>query len=97
MSMLDTRRFVIVSTSHVTAATASLLDNTPNSLWPCVGGRYADYGWFVYAHEENTDVGADVIPDDLFAVMTWARGEGFDYILLDHDGDPIEGMTTYEW
>ncbi|MFC5386995.1 hypothetical protein ACFPLB_13600 [Aquamicrobium segne] len=93
----EIRRFIVVSTGHVTETTAKLLDTIPPSRWPCLGGQYGDYGWFVYAHDENAGVGSDAIPDDLFAVMTWARSQGCDYLLLDCDADQVEGLPHYEW
>lgn len=93
----DIRHFVVVSTAHLTARTARYLENTAVGEWPCVGGPYGDYGWFVYAHEENGHAGLDLIPDDLFGVMTWARGEGAAYILFDSDGDTIDGLPSHDW
>lgn len=67
MMKLESGTFVTISTGHVSEATAKMLDSTPCSKWPCVGGSYADYGWF-YAHDENTSEGDQHIPDDLFAL-----------------------------
>lgn len=96
MSNPDIRNFVVVSTAHLTELTAHTLDATPAKEWPCVGGPYGDYGWFVYAHEEN-DQGPDPIPDDLFGVMTCGRKHGFDYILFDCDGDLVEALPSHDW
>ncbi len=49
MTSREAHTFVVVSTAHLTAQTARHLDNTPAKEWPCVGGPYGDYGWFVYA------------------------------------------------
>lgn len=97
MSSLDVRTLVVVGTAHVTEQSAKLLDTIPSEKWPCMGGRYGDYGWFLYAHEENPGIGKDAIPDDIFAVMTWARQEGFEYALVDRDGDIIDELPVYDW
>lgn len=34
----EVRRFIVVSTGHVTETTAKLLDTIPPSRWPCLGG-----------------------------------------------------------
>lgn len=94
---LEVRRVVVISTSHVSRATATMLDQTPPPEWPCVGGNYADYGWFIYAHDDNCGAGDQRIPDDLFDVMTWARAKGFANILLDRDGDEVDDLKTFEW
>ncbi|CAX24287.1 conserved protein of unknown function [Methylorubrum extorquens DM4] len=97
MSNPDVRNFVVVSTAHLTEPTARCLDRTPANQWPCLGGPYGEYGWFVYAHDENSHAGPDPIPDDLFGVMTWGRKHGFDYILFDCDGDLIEDLSSHDW
>ena len=97
MPPLDVRKFIVVSTSHVTGKTAKLLNEAPIEEWPCLGGSYGEYGWFLYAHDENCGAGKDVIPDDLFAVMTWARTQGCDYLLLDCDGDTVDGLPVHDW
>lgn len=97
MSTLDVRRFVVISTGHVTEETQKLLDGSPAAEWPCLGGPYGEYGWFFYVHDENSGVEADKIPDDLFALMTWAHQQRCDYLLLDCDGDTIEDLPHYDW
>ncbi len=97
MTTFEIRAFVTISTGHVTAATAKILNNTPCAEWPCVGGSYADYGWFFYAHDENAGVADQRIPDDLFAVMTWARQIGFSHVLLDRDAEQVEDLPWHDW
>ncbi|MCB1466174.1 MAG: hypothetical protein KDK08_03280 [Rhizobiaceae bacterium] len=94
---LEARSFVVISSGHISFETGILLDDTEPKQWPCVGGCYADYGWFVYAHDENCGVGDQHIPDDLFAVMAWARTKGFHYILLDRDADEINDLPWFDW
>lgn len=97
MSACDLRHFLVISTSHVGEDTARRLDNMSVEDWPCLGGPYGQYGWFLYAHDENAGVGKDRIPDDLFAVMMWVRSQGCDYLLLDCDGDEIAELPRFDW
>lgn len=97
MSAGDLRRFLVLSTAHVSEETGKLLDKSPVEDWPCLGGPYGHYGWFLYAYDENAGVGKERIPDDPFAVMTWVRGQGYDYLLLDCDGDEVGGLPRFEW
>ncbi|SMH26461.1 hypothetical protein [Mesorhizobium australicum] len=97
MTTLETRRFVVISTAHVSEATAKRLDSIPPKHWPCLGGPYGEYGWFLYAHDENAGVGPDAIPDELFNVMIWARRQGFDCILFDCDADQVAELPTFDW
>ena len=93
---LDTRTLVVISTGHVSIETGTMLDDTACAEWPCIGGGYSTYGWFVYAHEENLGLGDDRIPDDLFAVMTWARRHGFAHVLFDCDADRVDELEWFE-
>lgn len=95
MSALEFRRLIVISTGHLTEATARLLDVMPCRQWPCLGGRYGEYGWFVYAHDENS--GADSVPEDLFAVMLWARKQGCDHVLFDCDGSIMDELAHFDW
>jgi hypothetical protein len=88
----NARRFLDCSTGHVSRATADLLDTECNG-WPFIGGRISETGWFVYAHPEPPEG----TPDDLKAVMAYARGNGFDYILFDRDADDVDGLPTFDW
>ncbi len=97
MTTLETRRFVVISTAHVSEATAKRLNSTPPKHWPCLGGPYGEYGWFLHAHDENAGVGSDAIPDELFDVMIWARRQRFDYILFDCDADQVAELPAFDW
>lgn len=90
---LEIRPFLTLTTGHVSAATASMLDSTPHKTWPCLGGPYGEYGWFFYVHDENDGT----IPDDLWRIMCWAKARDIHYILFDRDADTVDELPTYEW
>lgn len=95
---LEIRKLLVLSTSHVTKATADLLNSTDAvTSWPWCGGPYGEYGWMFYCAEENNGEGDRHIPDDLFAVMQFARANGCDNVLLDRDSEPVDGLPTWEW
>ena len=96
MSSYDVKRFIVISIDHVTEETAAFLNKTPAADWPCLGGPYGEYGWFFYAHDQNAGLGEHRIPDDLLAVMTWAREAGFDHILLDCDAEEMDGLPIFD-
>lgn len=93
---MEKRTILILSTAHLSAATAALLTTKDVKNWPCVGGPYGQHGWFVYAHDENGE-GKDYIPEDLFAVMQYAKTQGCHNILFDCDSDPIEQLPKFSW
>ncbi len=41
--------------------------------------------------------GIDDCPDDLRAVLTFAHDVGCTWVMLDQDGDGVEGLPTYNW
>ena len=73
--------------THLTMQTVRQLDQRPLDDWFCAGGPYGYDGWFVYAHDENSGVGDDAIPDDLWAIMEYARSEGCDYVLIGREDE----------
>lgn len=91
---IEVRNTLVISTSHVTAVTAAMLDTTPLKDWPVVGGPCGEYGWFVYAHDEDVD---GKIPVEMMAVFRFARRCGCDYVLFDRDGEVREELDTWEW
>ncbi len=97
MTNLEKLRVARISTGHVSASTATMLNTRPRAEWPCAGGCYSDYGWFVYAHDENCGEGDQRIPEDLFAVMTWAGQNGCSHILFHQDADEVDGLPFYDW
>ncbi len=93
----ETRTLVVISTGHICPDTRTMLEHLPCGKWPCVGGGYADYGWFFYAHEDNCGVADQRIPEDLYAIMTWARKRGASHVLLDRDGDQVDDLEWFDW
>lgn len=95
---LEIRKFLTLSTAHLTAWTATLLNNTDAMLWPCVGGPFNEYGWFIWcstpdeAEHQQRD-----IPPDLRVVMDFALSMGIHHLLFDRDADEVEGLPTYGW
>ena len=94
MAKLEKRAILVVSTGHLTKETAEYLNDTPSAKWPFCGGPYADFGWFLYAHDENSD---GSIPPDLYAVMQFAKANGCTNVLFDRDADQVEGLPFHEW
>lgn len=88
----NVRRFLDLSTGHLTPATRNLLDSTGIDAWPVVGGRMP-YGYFIYAHDE--DCGEDPMPADLWSACVMARSLGCEYLLFDADAEEVEGLATY--
>lgn len=89
--MLEIRKVLVLSTSHVTEATARMLNRLPAAEWPVTGGHYGSYGWFLYCGiNEST-------PADLAVLFEFAVNKGCHHILLDQDADFVDELEIFEW
>lgn len=93
--LLEIRKILVLSTAHVTAETAILLNETDCQKWPLVGGPYSEYGWFVSAHDGDA-LDRETSPD-LIAVIAYAKSKDCSMILFDRDADTVDELPTYEW
>jgi len=90
------RRTLDVSSCHLSAETWAWLDaqttdtavRDPASRSAEILGGRTRHGWFLYAGL----VPAEPVPADLLAVMRCAQRLRCDYVLLDSDARPLEGL-----
>lgn len=90
--MLEIRKFLTLSTAHVTDDTRRILDESKLTDWP-VFGFQGVFGWVIFCHEEKDET----IPEDLWRVLEYARAKGCEYVMFDADADMIDDLPTYEW
>lgn len=96
-------KMLVLSTAHVTKETAEWLDKIDWLNEGPAGNTYGTYGWFTYAHDDNTcEPSAPHAPEgeypaDLWAVFQKARELGASYVLLDCDATEIDGLPEYDW
>ncbi|MBO9579505.1 MAG: hypothetical protein J7498_01275 [Sphingobium sp.] len=90
--------YLVLSTSHITKATSSLLDQwaqiEPMQCPLSVANNH--YGWFVSANPVPP-ADQDKLPADLAAALTFARDQGCTYLLLDRDAGTTAHLPEYEW
>lgn len=89
------RTFLDLSTGHLTPRTRRDLETRAVVDLPFAGGP-TRYGWFAYAHDENSGVGGDQIHSDLWACMCFARTLGCDYLMFDCDAEVIAELPYFE-
>lgn len=89
------RKFLDLSTAHLSPATMKMLNGLLSHQLPFAGG-VTTHGWFAYAHDENCGEGEDRIPDEMYACMEHARRLGCDYLLFDCDSEVIEGLPVFD-
>ena len=86
-------RLAVISTGHVSKATAAVLDAGGEEL-PMSCYRL-EYGWLVVSatspeHEPE-------VPSELLKVMQLAKRHGCTWIRFDCDGPFIDGLDRFDW
>jgi len=87
-----------VSTGHISLETAIFLQReTENYNAPqIIVYEKGEYGFFIPVIPEAFEE-YEQLPDDLMALLNFALSRGVSWIMLDRDGDTIEGLTYNEW
>lgn len=95
---VEAGRYCVLTTAHVSTATASSLDEWCSSAATDRPINVAStvYGWFVPVREVDEPTQAR-LPADLLAAMKFARERGFDHILFDCDADGVEDLPQHNW
>lgn len=86
--VLESERGLVLSTAHVSPATGAILDgeSLPFTVWR------SEFGWNVATAHDR-----DGLPDDLRAVLGFARARGFDWVRIDCNGPEVEALPRFEW
>lgn len=90
MAELQIDKMLTISTSHVTSKTCNEWLGGPDrsiSAYP-----KGEYGWFIYTDGDNKD-----LPNDLLLCVQFAREHGADWLVLDCDGDQVDGLVIFDW
>ncbi|BAK66611.1 hypothetical protein SLG_19360 [Sphingobium sp. SYK-6] len=95
---VETGRYCVLSTAHLTVQTAGLLDGWAS--WPPterpIDIAASVYGWFVPTRLLDEARQAQ-LPDDLLRLMAFGRSRGFQFLLLDCDGDSSDDLPVHDW
>ena len=85
-------RTLVLSTAHVSKATAAMLDSdTCNNV---IAYPKDEYGWFVKPTEEHDD---DTGPAEMETIMNHALDHGCLWIMFDRDADVDPELPTFDW
>ena len=105
---LEIDRTLVLSTAHVSKATADILNGDAperDGLKPAIDGHVADwgcYGWVVWCGGQTVpkiELDAEMLymPADLHRVVMFARDNNCQYVRFDCDADEIDELPTWEW
>ena len=95
---VETGRYCVLSTAHLTVQTAGLLDGWAS--WPPterpIDIAASVYGWFVPTRSLDEARQAQ-LPADLLRLMAFGRSRSFQFLLLDCDGDRSDDLPVHDW
>ncbi len=89
------RRILDISTAHVTAETARMLED--GEAGPTTLQHPRGFGFLVYVPSDPDEPLDENIPDDLKTVMLHAREYNCDWIMFDRDGMVINDLPEFDW
>lgn len=92
---MEKHNMLALSTAHVKAETGELMDN--NDIEGVILYNKDNAGWFVYVPESCDFDELDDCPEDLRKCLTFARDNGYDWIMFDCGVDTIDELPEYEW
>jgi hypothetical protein len=91
MAEPEIRKLLVLSTAHMSPATLASIGHLHHSKLPFSGGAI-DYGWFLYAHDEQPEG----CPEDIWAACQFARSVAAEFIKFDCDGETVDGLPVFE-
>lgn len=97
-SDVETGRYCVLTTAHLSTATATLMDRWCSDAAPDRPINLANtiYGWFVPARQVD-EATRKFLPVELLAAMQYARQFGFDHILFDCDAGSVDDLPEHDW
>lgn len=96
---MDISSMLTVSTSHISAATATKLDlsQETNGDIGIIYFNKGDYGWFIWLADYDDYYTDSRIPIDLLKVMKFAKAQNCCWLCLDCDGEVLDYLTVFDW
>ena len=88
--MFDIEKTLVVSTGNISKATADLLES--GKLKSLIVDSYM-YGWRIYTGTDD----AEDIPEDLSALINFAKNLDCKWLKLDQDGSKLDKFPEYDW
>jgi hypothetical protein len=86
---------ICLSTAHLTEKSSQDFEGPHKIGTMPIFYEKKGYGWFVYV--TGMVDGDKGYPDDLRAILAYARARGCTWIMLDQDGLVVDGLPTFEW
>lgn len=86
---------LVLAMAHLSPEAEQRLRTTATKEWPVYGGVMPD-GFMLYAHDEDVGGVIEEFAPELWRCPSFARQQGFDYVLFDWDASPTTQLPTFE-
>ncbi len=98
---MQIEKMIVISTGHLTEKVAEILDEAAMDAPPYCELEWApaftrDHGWLFHVPKLEDMLETDP-PECLRNIFAFARAAGCDWVMLDSDGERVEGMPWHEW
>ncbi|MFE7817731.1 hypothetical protein ACFU1R_05955 [Priestia megaterium] len=97
---MEINQMLSLSTAHVTKDASEWLDGqaklTKDNKMDLITYPKGGYGWFIPLYDEMFDEGK-IIPDSVLFIIGYAMGKGCQWIMFDHEIEPIDELPKYVW
>lgn len=89
----EVHALIVLSTAHITQETAEALhcDGFDFTVWA------NEYGFIISTRRFNPNDPTFDPPQDLKAVIDYARQRGASYLMLDRDASTVDRLPTFDW
>jgi hypothetical protein len=91
---LEIHKMLCAATNNVNEHTADMLTINHESV--PVTYEKGNYGWFVYVPATHDEM-PEECPEELSAILKFAREQGCCWIMFDRDCDPLPGFPEFDW
>ena len=92
---MEIARMLTLSTAHIKEETANFLNDESReclTVYPKL-----EFGWFIFLDTKYFEDELKLIPEDLAAVLKYAKESGCEWLCLDSDGPITADLPQYDW
>ena len=98
---MQIEKMVVISTAHIDEETAKMLNEGAEDYPPFCDLEWSpafarDHGWLFHVASVERVVETNP-PQCLRNVFAFARALGCEWVMLDCDGDRVDGLPSWEW
>ena len=95
---MEIERILVLSTAHISESTADEMNAATASTtrFPVNVYGKSDFGWFIFV-PSSLEYPDNRVPEDLQAVLRYARENDCEWIMFDRDADIDGNLQVFDW